>query len=131
RVTVMYAGSLGISSKSARTREAWEYIKYMTSEAVQTRRLATGLAISGNRKAAAHFAGNEAEDAFLAQVKFARPPWGSRAERYELVEDLGREMMEDIFNAGVGVDEAVRRAAELADGVVGGNSKFETRNSNE
>ena len=112
-VTVMYETGLAIARSSPRKRLAWDYVKYMTSAEVQKKRVASGLAISGNMKAAAFFAGTEVEDAFLEAVKFARPPWGSRCERYELVEDLGREMIEDILNGGVPVKDAVSRTAKL------------------
>jgi len=114
-VTVLYATGLAISRASRHKELAWEYVKFLTSEAVQKKRVAGGLAISGNRKAAASFAGTPVEDAFLAQVKYARPPWGSRVEGYELVEDLGREMIEDILNGGVPVQQAASRTARLVE----------------
>lgn len=116
RVTVMYASGMAISRASKKQQLAWEYIRFLTSESVQRKRVSGGLAISGNRRAAASFAGNSVEDAFLDEAKYARPPWGSRMDRYEFVEDLGREMIEDIFNSGVRVKDAVSRAAELIEG---------------
>jgi len=115
RATVMYEAGLGISNTSPRKQLAWDYIKYMTSPEVQRRRVATGIAISGNTLAARSFAGNPVEDAFLEEVKFARPPWGARCERYELVEDLGREMIEDVLNGNVPVQDAVARTARLVE----------------
>ncbi len=114
-VTVLYATGLAISRASRHKDLAWEYVKFLTSEAVQKKRVAGGLAISGNRKAAESFAGTPVEDAFLNQVKYARPPWGSRVEGYELVEDLGREMIEDILNGGVPVQQAASRTARLVE----------------
>ncbi len=115
RVTVMYEAGLAISRASRHKDLAWKYVKHMTSPGVQKRRVATGLAISANRAVAESFAGTDVEDAFLAEVPFARRPWGSRVERYELVEDLGREMMEDILQGGVDVQEAAARTARLID----------------
>jgi multiple sugar transport system substrate-binding protein len=114
-VTVLYATGLAISRASRHRDLAWEYVKFLTSEAVQKKRVAGGLAISGNRKAAESFAGTPVEDAFLSEVKYARPPWGSRVEGYELVEDLGREMIEDILNGGVPVRQAASRTARLVE----------------
>jgi multiple sugar transport system substrate-binding protein len=116
RITVMYASGLAISRASQKQQLAWEYIRFLTSESVQRKRVAGGLAISGNRRAAMSFAGNPVEDAFLEEAKYARPPWGSRMDRYEFVEDLGREMIEDIFNSGVPVKDAASRAAQLIEG---------------
>lgn len=117
-VTVVYASGLAVMSKSAHPKLAWEYVKFMTSRDVQVRRVASGLAISGNRQAAAHFAGNPVEDAFLAQVQFARPPWGARVERYPYIEDLGREMMEDILSGGRPVPDVLQRTSRLIDAVL-------------
>lgn len=115
RVTVAYQSGLAIAAKTRQPRLAWEYVKFMTSEAVQVRRVGSGLAISGNKRAAAHFAGDPIEDAFLAEVPYARPPWGARVERYPYIEDLGQEMMDDILTAGVPVEQAVARTTALID----------------
>jgi len=112
-ITVMYEAGLGISRSSPHKNLAWQYIKHMSSEAIQKKRVATGIAISANTLAARSFAGNPVEDAFLEQAKHARPPWGARCERYELVEDLGREMIEDILNGNVPVQDAASRTARL------------------
>jgi multiple sugar transport system substrate-binding protein len=114
-VTVVYASGLAVMSKAAHPDLAWEYVKFMTTRGVQVRRVASGLAISGNRAAAAEYAGNPVEDAFLRQVQYARPPWGARVERYPYIEDLGREMMENILVGGQPVPEALRRTAAMID----------------
>jgi hypothetical protein len=89
----------------------------MTSEHVQRRRIASGLAISANKQAAAHFAGNPIEDAFIEEVKCARPPWGAVVERYPFVEGLLKEMMEDILysDGKLSVEQAARETAKLID----------------
>jgi len=120
-VTVIYATGLAISRHTRHRELAWEYVKYMTSAAVQIRRVASGLAISGNRQAAAHYAAdpaNDVERAFLKAVDYARPPWGSRVENYPYCESLGEEMMEDILYGATSVEEAVRRTAGLMDAVL-------------
>jgi multiple sugar transport system substrate-binding protein len=114
-VTVVYAAGLGITQKAKHPELAWEYVKFMTSREVQIRRVAAGLAISANKQAAAHFADNPIEAAFLRYVPHARPPWGARVERYPVVEDLGRETMEDILYGNVEVQEALKRTARLMD----------------
>lgn len=113
-VTVMYASSLAVAAGARQPRLAWEYVKFMTSEDVQRRRVSTGLAISGNRRTAEHYAARDAlETDFLRYAANARPPIGARVERYVACEDFGREMFEDILNAGVPVEEAVHQAARL------------------
>ncbi|MBI5866512.1 MAG: sugar ABC transporter substrate-binding protein [Planctomycetes bacterium] len=117
--TVLYQSGLCVFANGRSPRVGWEWIKFMTSEDVQVRRVASGLAISGNQKAAAHFAGNPLEDAFLRQIPNARTPWGARVERYPFIEELGTEMMRTIINeadllsrtSGAGKpDPAARRA---------------------
>jgi len=111
--TVMYAAGLAISRASPHRSLAWEYLKYMTSAGVQHRRVASGLAISANTSVAREHESEGVEKAFLAAVPHARPPWGARVERYALLEDLGREMMEDLITGGLPVAPTVARTARL------------------
>jgi multiple sugar transport system substrate-binding protein len=114
-VTVMYEAGMAISRVSRHKQAAWQYIKHMAGPAVQRKHVASGLAISANMTVANAFAGNPIEDVFLQEVRVARRPWGSRVERYELVEDLGREMIEDILQANIPVQQAAARTARLID----------------
>jgi len=117
RKTVVYASGLAISTKARHPDLAWEYIKFITSRDIQVRRVSSGLAISGNKRAAETFAGYAVEDAFLAEVPYARPPWGASVEAYPFIEELGREMMEDLLH-GEGrspLQEEMRRTAKLID----------------
>jgi ABC-type glycerol-3-phosphate transport system substrate-binding protein len=114
-VTVMYEAGLAISRASRHKQAAWQYIKYMAGPAVQRKHVASGLAISANMTVANAFAGNPIDDVFLQEVRVARRPWGSRVERYELIEDLGREMIEDILQANIPVQQAAERTARLID----------------
>lgn len=112
--TVIYEAGLAINRSTRQRDLAWEYIKYMTSDAVQKRRVASGLAISANRRVAEFYATDDLERAFLEAVEYARPPWGSMVEPYAVVEDLGREMIDDIL-FGTPIETAVRRTTELID----------------
>ena len=60
------------------------------------------------------------EDAFIEAVQYARPPWGARVERYAFIEELGREMMEDILysDGELPVEAALRQTAKLIDAVL-------------
>jgi multiple sugar transport system substrate-binding protein len=107
-VTVLYQSGLCVFAKAREPKLGWEYVKYMTSEPVQTKRVASGIAISGNRHTAAKYAGNPVEDAFLRQIAYARPPWGATVERYPLVEELAQEMMRTIIHRGA--ERATRHA---------------------
>lgn len=120
-VTVIYEAGLAITQRAEHPDLAWEYVKFITSRDVQVRRVASGLAISANRAAAAHFAGNEVEDAFLREVRHARPPWGAVVERYPFIEELGREMMEDILysDGELTVEAALHETAGLIDAALG------------
>ena len=117
RVTVMYESGLSVSSGARHPDLAWEYIKFITSKDVQIRRVASGLAISANKAAAAHYAGNPIEDVFIDEVQYARPPWGASVERYPFIEELGREMMEDILysDGALSIRDAMRQTAKLID----------------
>ena len=116
--TVAYESGLAITTRAKHPDLAWEYIKYFTSADVQKRRVASGLAISGNKEAAAHFAGDPVEDEFIRIVQYARPPWGARVERYEECESLGQEMMKDILYGRKTVAEATHETVQLMDAAV-------------
>lgn len=105
-VTVSYQSGIAIMSRARQPALAWEYIKFMTSEAVQVRRVDSGLAISGNRRAAARYADSPIEQAFLRQLSYARPPWGAWVERYPFIEELGQEMLRDIVYSVPGLRSA-------------------------
>ncbi len=122
--TVMYVTGLSIMKNSKHPDIAWKYLKYATSAPVQIKRVASGLAISGNRVAAAHYAGNPVEDAFLRAIEFARPPWGAIVENSEVCRDFGKEAMDNILFSGVPVQQALTDAARLMDAALyqGGES---------
>ena len=113
RAAILYEAGLGIARASRQPQIAWDYIAYMTGEAVQRRRSETGLAISAHTGVAQSRESDPVEAAFLAEIPHARPPWGSRVERYDIVEDLGREMMEDMLSGRMSVREAAARTAAL------------------
>lgn len=113
RKTVMYACSLAIPVQARNPDLAWAFVKHMTSTEVQKLRNSTGLAISANRAAAEALATDDVEGAFLREVRFARPPWGARVERYPVIEEFGWEMMEDVLHGGVSVETAASETAKL------------------
>lgn len=110
--TVFYESGLAINRATKKRELAWEYVKFMTSAEVQKVRVSGGLAISAQKDVAQHYASDEQEQTFLKAVEYASGPWGARVEPYAVVEDLGREMMEDIVN-GTPVQKAVRRTCRL------------------
>lgn len=113
RRTVVYASSMAVTAASRHASLAWEFVKFQTSAEVQRVRVATGVAISANKTAAAHYANDPLEQAFLREAEFAAPPTGARVERYGVCEELAREMMEDILAGAATPAEAARRAARL------------------
>ena len=117
RTTVVYASGMSVTSRARHPRLAWEFVKHMTSASVQARRVASGLAISGNKQAAAKFAGTPIEDAFIEEIRYARRPWGATVERYPFIETLGREMMEDLLysDGRLPVEKALSETAKLID----------------
>lgn len=117
QTTVVYASGMSVTARARHPELGWEFVKHMTSEHVQSRRVASGLAISGNKRAAAKFAGTPIEDAFLEEVQYARRPWGTTVERYPFIETLGREMMEDLLysDGKLSVERTMSETAELFD----------------
>ena len=116
--TVIYAAGLAISRASRQRALAWEYLKYMTSADVQRQRVACGLAISANIEVARSREGDGLELQFAAAIPHARAPWGARVGRYAMIEDLGRELMEDLLGSDLPVEPTVSRTAELMEAVL-------------
>jgi multiple sugar transport system substrate-binding protein len=116
RVTVLYESGPAMMKGSRHPREAWEYIKFMAGPFVQRKYAETGIGLSANRKVAEEFRNRSPlEPAFLDEVKFARGPWGARVEQYALVEDIGKEAIEEIRLGKATVQEALSRAARRID----------------
>jgi len=122
-VTIVYVTGIAISRSTKHPDLAWEYLKYITSEKVQIKRVSSGLAISGNRKAADFYKtkddpNNPIEAEFHKAVEYARPAWGATVENFPMCEGFGQEMMEDILYGAVTVPEGARRAAQYMDAVL-------------
>ncbi|MBP7936189.1 MAG: sugar ABC transporter substrate-binding protein [Phycisphaerae bacterium] len=122
-VTIIYVTGIAISRSTRHADLAWEYLKYMTSAQVQIKRVASGLAISGNRKAADFYRARDDQDnpieaEFHQAVEYARPAWGATVENFPMCEAFGQEMMEDILYGAAAVPEATRRAAQYMDAVL-------------
>lgn len=117
RTTVVYASGMSIMRGARNPELAWQLIKHFTSDDVQVRRISSGVAISGNRAAAAYYARDPIEQAFMEEVAFARPPWGAHVERYPFIEELMNEMMRDLIHASdkADVPAALRRTAAAID----------------
>lgn len=110
--TVIYESGLAINRETKQRELAWEYVKFMTSAEVQKIRVSGGLAISAQKDVAEFYASDEQEQTFLKAVDYASGPWGARVEPYAVIEDLGREMIEDIVS-GTPVRKAVNRTTHL------------------
>jgi hypothetical protein len=93
---VLYQSGLCVPARGKHSKLGWEWVEFMTRRDVQIERVESGVAVSGNRLAAEHYASDPIERAFLAQVQHARQPWGATVERYPLVEELGQEMLRDL-----------------------------------
>ncbi|MCC6358153.1 MAG: extracellular solute-binding protein [Phycisphaerales bacterium] len=106
-VTVVYQSGLMVMSRAAEPQLGWEYVKHLTSESVQTRRVASGLAISANKKTAAKYADSPLEQAFLRQMAYSRSQWGTRVERYPYVEEVCQQTLKDLVSE---IDATLRRS---------------------
>ena len=51
------------------------------------------------------------EQSFAQIVPSARPPWGTRVEKWSLVEQIGQKMMDRVLMQGEDVETALREAA--------------------
>ena len=112
RVTVLYESGYAMTKECRHPHEAWEYIKFMSGPFVQAKKAALGIGISANRHIAeARRNSSSFEPIFLDNVRYGRMPWGARVENYAQVEDLGKEMLEEILVGNVPADKALHSAA--------------------
>jgi ABC-type glycerol-3-phosphate transport system substrate-binding protein len=116
RVTVIYESGPAMMKACRHPREAWEYIKFMSGPFAQRQAAETGIAVSANRQVAEEFRGRSAQEpAFLDNIRYARGPWGATVEQYALVEDIGKEAIEEIRLGTATPQDALTRAAKRID----------------
>ncbi|MBS1714248.1 MAG: extracellular solute-binding protein [Armatimonadetes bacterium] len=121
--TVMYEAGLGIGGSCKHPQKAWEFIKYWTGHGVQSKYNTSGIAVSARKDVEeAKLADKtlspravERNRAFQRIVPSARPPWGSRVEGYDRVEDNCQKAMDAVLKNGVPVKEAFAKAARDID----------------
>ena len=116
RITVLYKSGYAITRRCPHPREAWEYVKFLSGPFVQRKKAELGIGISANRAIAeARRASSPLEPVFLDNVQYGIAPWGARVENYAQVEDIGKEMMEQILVGHTPVETAAHEAAQHID----------------
>ena len=119
-VTVMYESGPAMMKGSQHPQEAYAYIKFMTGPFVQRKIAEQGLGISANRHIAEEFRSkNDLEPVFLDNIQYARGPWGANVELYALIEDIGREAVDEILLGKRSVEDALHEAARRIDNQLG------------
>lgn len=113
--TVMYETGYAIGKNSKHKELAWKFLKYFTSEHVQSLYNKSGIAVCARRDVAAERAKDPLEAQFLPLIPSARAPWGSRVEGYEIVEKVGKNALDSVLNNNAPVREALTKAAQRID----------------
>ncbi len=114
--TVMYEAGFAIPKGAKHPELAWEYIKMWSGYALQSKYNASGIAVCARKDVSAERAAADSiERQFLPIVPSARSPYGSWVEGYEVVEAVGRVMMDSVLKNGADPAVALRRAAERID----------------
>ncbi|HZP80251.1 MAG TPA: ABC transporter substrate-binding protein [Chthonomonadaceae bacterium] len=120
RVTVLYEKGYAITNGCKHPREAWEYIQFLSGPFVQQKMAELGIGISANRQVAESRRNlSPLEPVFLDNVKYGLAPWGARVENYAQVEDIGKEMIDEILVGGTPVRQALQDAARRIDAELG------------
>lgn len=120
RATVLYESGYAISRHCRHSSEAWEYAKFMSGPFVQQKKAELGIGISANRIVAeSRRSSSPLEPVFLDNVKYGLSPCGARVESYAQVEDIGKEMVDEILIGGTPVKKALQDAARRIDAEVG------------
>jgi len=113
--TVMYEAGFGMPKGCKNPEMAWKLIKMWTGYALQSKYNASGIAICARKDVSAERAKDPIEAQFLPIVQTARPPWGSKVQGYEAVEQIGKVMMDSILKGNADIRTALRNAAEKID----------------
>ncbi len=116
--TVMYESGYAIGKNCKHKELAWEFIKYMTSYRVQKLYQDSGIAVCGRIDVAEQRARNPkvpVEAQFIPIIPSCRPPYGSRIEGYEVVEQMGQNAMDSMLQNGEDVQVALSKAAKRVD----------------
>jgi multiple sugar transport system substrate-binding protein len=115
-VTVMYESGPAMMRGCKHPKEAWEYIKFISGKYAQRMYADQGIAIAADRQIAEEYRGKSPlEPAFLDNVRYARGPTGASVEQYALVEDIGREAIDEILLKKRTVEAALTEAARRID----------------
>ena len=116
RISVIYESGYAITRRCKHPEAAWKYVKFMSGPFVQREKAELGIGISANRQVAEQRRRlDPLEPIFLDNGRYGRAPWGARVENYDLVEDIGAEMMDEVLVAHTPVPLALQRAAVRID----------------
>lgn len=114
--TVMYESGYAIGAHSTHKEMTWEFIKYMTSHKVQTIYQSSGIAVCARKDVAEERAkASPLEAEFIPIIPSARPPYGSRVEGYDFVEDQMQKAMDSVLQSGRDPKDALHLAATRID----------------
>lgn len=113
--TVMYEAGFAIPKGCKNPDLAWKLVKMWTSREMQSKYNASGIAVCARKDVSQERAKEDLEAQFLPIIPTARPPWGSKVEGYEVVERIGKNMMDSVLNTDIDIRTALRRAAERID----------------
>ncbi|HTQ10917.1 MAG TPA: sugar ABC transporter substrate-binding protein [Fimbriimonadaceae bacterium] len=110
--TVMYEAGYGIGAHCKHRDIAWKFIRYMTSRTVQSIYQQSGIAVCARKDVADERAKSSTlESEFIPIIASARPPYGSRVEGYNFVEDQMQKAMDSIIQDNRDPRAALHRAA--------------------
>lgn len=110
--TVMYESGFAIGAHCKHRDLAWKFIKYMTSHRIQSVYQSSGIAVCARKDVAEERAKTSTlESQFIPIIPSARPPYGSRVEGYDFVEDRMQKAMDSIIQSGREPQEALTKAA--------------------
>jgi multiple sugar transport system substrate-binding protein len=111
--TVMYESGYAIGAHCKHRDVAWKFIRYMTSHRVQSVYQSSGIAVCGRKDVAEERAKTSPlEAAFIPIIPSARPPYGSKIEGYDFVEEQMQKAMDSILQSGRDPQDAMTKAAK-------------------
>ena len=117
-VTVMYETGYAVPKAAKHRKEAVMLAAFLSGPIVQRKDVERGVEISSIKAIAEEVAAKDpygVEKPFIREVINARQPWGTKVEKFSIVETIIREAIDEVMLGGKDIHQAFTEAATKID----------------
>lgn len=121
RANIIYESGWAVPVMTPHRKWAVRLAAFMSSETAQRTFSRYGLAVSAMRHVAEEMAAKDpwgVEHAFLAEIPYARSPWGTRIPEFRAVQDMLIQIFDRVLWHGEDVQSAARAVAKKIDALL-------------